>query len=334
MKSIKYVLGALILIMYSCTGQSQKINGVSFVSSGKAVTQKNVDPLIELKANYAAVMPFGFIRSISDPKLFFNEKRQWFGERKEGVKQYMQMLQKNNIKIMMKPQIWIAKGVYTGFLKMESEAQWKQLESDYRRFILLYAEVAAEVDAEILCIGTELEQFVAHRPQYWKNLIKEIKQIYKGKLTYAANWDEYKRTPFWGALDYIGIDGYYPVATTKTPTIEECREGWQRWKPEIKQVAERHQKQILFTEFGYRSVDYTAKEPWKSDYSMTQVNLAAQTQATEALFEEFWKEEWFAGGFVWKWFLDYENSGGAENARFTPQNKPVEKVIRSYFEKF
>jgi hypothetical protein len=37
-----------------------------------------------------------------------------------------------------------------------------------------------------------------NRPKYWQELILEIRKVYKGKLTYAANWDEFKRVPFWG----------------------------------------------------------------------------------------------------------------------------------------
>ncbi|RLD64698.1 MAG: glycoside hydrolase, partial [Bacteroidetes bacterium] len=50
-----------------------------------------------------------------------------------------------------------------------------------------------------------------------------------------------------------------------------------------------------------------------------------------ALFEEFWKEDWFAGGFLWKWFVNYNEVGGVENNMFTPQNKPVENIIREYY---
>ena len=59
--------------------------------------------------------------------------------------------------------------------------------------------------------------------------------------------------------------------------------------------------------------------------------LQAQADATRATFEEFWKEDWFAGGFVWKWFLHYEDVGGSEDNRFTPQNKPAENVIRAHY---
>ena len=90
-------------------------------------------------------------------------------------------------------------------------------------------------------------------------------------------------------------------------------------------------KPVLFTEFGYRSVDYTGKAPWKSDRSMNQVNLEGQHNTTKALFDSFWREDWFAGGFIWKWYHNHENAGGANNSRFTPQNKPVEDLIRNQY---
>ena len=64
---------------------------------------------------------------------------------------------------------------------------------------------------------------------------------------------------------------------------------------------------------------------------MTTINLEAQTNITQALFETFWHEDWFAGGFIWKWFHDYENSGGKNNNQFTPQNKPVEQTLKQYY---
>ena len=183
----------------------------------------------------------------------------------------------------------------------------------------------------VFCIGTELEKFIHNRPKYWHILIAAIKAIYKGKLTYAANWNEYNNTPFWDQLDYIGVDAYFPVSNSKTPTLTESLDGWRRHKNTIKTMSEKHNKPVLFTEFGYRSVDYTGKEPWKSDRSMNQINLQGQTNTTKALFETFWKEDWFAGGFVWKWFHNHNDVGGEDNHQFTPQNKPVEKLIKNYY---
>lgn len=335
---MRFILKFCLLFLFcSCAMvplKKEKINGVSFVASQDTITIKHISPVKQINANYAAVMPFGFIRDVNHPEIMFNTDRQWFGETKVGAKQYIEALKSEGIKIMMKPQIWIWNGEFTGFLKMKTEDDWKLLEDSYTTFILEFAQVAQEANAEILCIGTELEYFIDHRPEYWSNLIVEIKKVYKGKLTYAANWDEFKRTPFWKDLDYIGVDAYFPLSDSKTPTLEECKIGWQKHKTLLRRYSETLNKPILFTEFGYRSVDYTAKAPWNYDRAMTIVNFDAQNNAMLSLFEEVWNEDWFAGGFVWKWFHEHERVGGELDSQFTPQNKPVEIVIKNNYSQF
>jgi hypothetical protein len=102
----------------------------------------------------------------------------------------------------------------------------------------------------------------------------------------------------------------------------------------MKEFYSKYEKPILFTEYGYRSIDYAGKQPWKVDREDGRINLEAQSVLTQSLFDEFWHEDWFAGGFVWKWFHDYEAVGGIENNRFTPQNKPSEETIRAQYAKY
>lgn len=320
-----------ILALQACTGQVDKINGVSFVASQNAIDNTHIQPLVNLNANYAAVMPFGFISDLSQPEIIFNTQSQWFGETKIGAKQYIKTLKNAKIKIMLKPQIWVRHGEFTGYVKMTNETDWRIFENSYTKFILEFAQLAQEMNVDVFCIGTELEQFIANRPAYWNVLIQKIRTIYNGKLTYAANWDEFKTTPFWNQLDFIGVDAYFPVSNEKTPTVRACLLGWKTHKETLKLFSEKYNKAILFTEFGYRSVDYSAKEPWKSDRSMIQVNLKAQTNATKALFDTFWNESWFAGGFIWKWYHNHQTAGGINNSRFTPQNKPVESIIKKQY---
>jgi len=331
MKTFKSLIFFLLFIFQSCFAQTSKINGVSFVASREAINQTHVNPVVEIHANYTAIMPFGFIKNLEHPEIMYNGERQWFGETKKGAKQYIEEIRKKSIKIMLKPQIWVWRGEFTGHIKMTNEEDWKTLETTYSKFILDYVSLAQELNVEIFCIGTELEKFISNRPDFWFNLIKKIKSVYSGKLTYAANWDEFKHTPFWSTLDYIGIDAYFPVSESKTPTMEECLKGLEKHKQVVYSLSQTHNKPVLFTEFGYRSVDYAGKEPWKSDRNMTEVNLEAQTNTTKALFKTFWNEDWFAGGFIWKWFHDHKNSGGVRNSRFTPQNKPVEQIIKQQY---
>jgi len=324
----------LCLLQFSCSSQTEeKINGISFVGSRDKAEQKHIDPVLNVNANYAAVMPFGFVRSLQDPSIIFNTERQWYGETRAGGKQYIELLKRNGIKIMLKPQIWVWHGEFTGDIAMNSEADWETLEKTYTDFALTYAKLAEETKAEVYCIGTELEEFVKSRPNYWKALIPKIRAVYHGKLTYAANWDEYKRTPFWKDLDFIGVDAYFPLSEVQDPNMEVMSLGWQKWKTALKDLATVMDRPILFTEFGYRSMDYTAHKPWLVDQNEMDVNLTAQANALQVVFDEFWNEKWFAGGFVWKWFIHHEDVGGSEDNRFTPQNKPAEDVIKKHYKR-
>ncbi len=326
-----FLLVALLYSTISCHAQDTKINGISFVASRDSISQEHVAPLLQLNANYAAVMPFGFIKRLDHPEILYNTDRQWFGETFEGTKQYITKLQYNNIKVMLKPQIWIWHGEFTGHLSMATEKDWKLLEASYRNFILDFARLAEETNVSLLCIGTELEQFIKQRPTFWKQLISEIKSIYKGKLTYAANWDEYKNVPFWNQLDFIGVDAYFPISEEKTPTLQEAKNGWKEWKNEMKTVSENHNKKILFTEYGYRNTDFAGKEPWHSGRERKTINHDNQGTLLTALFEGVWQEPWMAGGFLWKWFISHDNSGGEMNNQFTVQNKPSQLVVQYYY---
>lgn len=331
MKIKNLLILGFFLMHFSCKSQTEKFNGVSFVASGIKIDETHTAPVLKSQSNTVALMPFGFLKKLASPEIIHNTKRQWFGETKAGLIQYSNEFRKHNIKIMVKPQIWVWNGEFTGLIEMDSEENWKLLEESYTSFIITYAKAAQEINAEILCIGTELEKFVMQRPKYWQQLIKEIKKVYKGKLTYAANWDEFKRVPFWNQLDFIGIDAYFPLSDKKTPTVADFENGWKPHKEEITGIQSKFQKPVLFTEYGYRSVDYTGKRPWDSKRVEGSVNLEAQVNGLQAIYNQFWSEEWFAGGFVWKWFHEHNRVGGKINNRFTPQNKPAEERLAKLY---
>lgn len=310
---------------------SKKINGLSFVASPKQITANEMISVKKVNAKWVSLMPFAFMKNMDSPMIRYNNERQWRGERIEGIKETAIAFKAEGISVMLKPQIWIGRGAFTGHIKMKTEENWKILEQQYEDFILDFAKVAEEMNCEIFCIGTELNSFVVARPVYWDSLIAKIKLVYKGKLTYAENWDTYTNVPFWNTLDYIGVDAYFPVSGEKIVSKKELEKGWEIHKREIKSLAKKTNKPVLFTEFGYRSCDYTAKEPWAN--SKEPPNMKNQTLALEVLFNNFWKEKWFAGGFLWKWY-DHELAGGEGNTDYTPQNKPAEKLINKMYEKY
>ena len=60
----------LLLLLSACSAtipKADKINGVSFVASREAIEEKHVQPVVNLNANFAAVMPFGFVQDLAHP---------------------------------------------------------------------------------------------------------------------------------------------------------------------------------------------------------------------------------------------------------------------------
>lgn len=328
----------LICVVFCCLFLSfpvfsqKKIYGISFVASNREITIDAIKPVTAINANWVTLMPYGFMKTENDTTITFNSKRQWINERKEGIEQTAKLFKNQKIKIMLKPQIWIPKGGFTGHIKMKSEKEWIAFENNYQKFILFYAKLAQSTNCELFCIGTEMNSFVIARSKYWKDLISKIRKIYTGKITYAENWDTYTTVPFLGSLDYIGIDAYFPLDTAKTPTIKAIEIAWQPLKKEMQQLSIKHKKKILFTEYGYQSKDYTALEPWEHSKSRI-VNLKGQENALTSIFNQFWAADWFAGGFLWKWYDNHNEAGGINDSDYTVQNKPSEEIVKKYYSK-
>jgi len=197
------------------------------------------------------------------------------------------------------------------------------------------AKFASANAIEMYCIGVEFKTAVRQRPEFWHNLIKEVRQVYSGKLLYAANWDNYSAVDFWDQLDYIGIDAYFPLIDKANPGLGELKSKWKKQGKILKEYSMQQNKQIVFTEYGYRSSDFAAWNQWEIEQlsSDQQLNLQIQENAYTAVYESVWGASWLAGGFIWKWYPDLLDAGGSAHSGYTPQNKPVMKIIKSWYSK-
>ncbi|WP_430409387.1 glycoside hydrolase family 113 [Kordia sp.] len=240
------------------------------------------------------------------------------------------------IKIMLKPHIWLSKtknGKWRSDINMETEQDWNTWFKNYNQIILKYATLAEELQLEQFCIGTELETTIYEKPEQWKALIQKVKAVYKGKLTYAANWNaEYKKVPFWDELDYIGIQAYFPLSEKDDPTLEALENYWKKHTEEIALVSSKFNKPILFTELGYKSIQGTSKKPWEwngihSLYS--KISKGEQLLCYQAFFNTIWKEPWFHGIHIWEWQGRGESDGN--NTNFTIEGKPSLNLIAKHF---
>ncbi|TAE37927.1 MAG: hypothetical protein EAY79_08725 [Runella slithyformis] len=312
--------------------KQSKIKGVCTVAPNAPIDTAAFQPIRQTNAEWVAVVPYGFCRP-NEPHFYFDNSQQWWGETSQGAAKTIAMAHQMGLKVMLKPHVWVAQGTYTGDFTLKTEAEWQIFEQDFGKYVLRNAQVADSMHVALFCIATEMDAFVRQRPQFWRNLIGQVRQIYKGPLTYADNWDKCHQNPIWADLDYVGIDAYFPLTNNKKPTPEDLQKGWQPHLQLLKKLAIETQKPILFTEFGYRSVEGAAVRPWEY-HSEAATNLQQQADAYEVLFREVWQQEWFAGGFVWKWFLHAPTyRRNHEPDPYTPQGKPAEVVLKKWYGK-
>lgn len=326
---ILIILSALVVI--PSKEETSKINGASLVSPPREIGLDRFEELKDINAGWVAIIPYGFSR-IGEPSVTFDHDRQWWGERTEGTRELIRFAKAKGLKVMLKPHVWVMGQGWTGDYQLNSEEKWKNWEKDFTKYIMNHARVADSLDVEMICIGTEYRTPAKERPEFWKSLIKEVKSVYHGKITYASNWDNFQNISWWAEVDYIGIDSYFPLAEGESPGLEEIKKGWGPLRDELMQFSKKWDKQILFTEYGFQSVKGGAGKHWEVDKSIDNLDLGVQQRAYEATFQSLWGEPWFAGGFFWKWHL---TSRGAERnkTRFTPQGKPAAEVIARWYGK-
>lgn len=326
------IISLFVVVLMTCSQTERKksmVNGVNFVAPSRVITENPMTPVVDLGANWISVMPYAYSNRRS-PGVKHNNQWQWWGERTEGTIATIKYAKEKGLKVMLKPHIWVSGEGWAGDFYLENEEDWQKWEVAYENYLLPLAKEAEKLDVEMICIATEYRQVIRRRPSYFPKLIKKVRAVYSGELTYAANWDNYTQVKFWDQLDYIGIDAYFPLSEVKNANEDILCAAWDPHKKEIYQYSKKWKKPVLFTEYGYCSVAYGARRPWEEG-ELGGVSMEAQVEAYKALYQSFWQEDWFAGGFLWKWYVNHQRVGGEKDRNFTPQNKPVSAVIKQWY---
>ncbi len=212
-----------------------------------------------------------------------------------------------------------------------ADREWDTWFRRYTRFMVHFARIAERHRVEVLMVGSELIKTERYAER-WRRVIEEVRQHYRGKLGYSANWDHYQteKIGFWQKVDYVGMTTYYELADGPNPSIEEIDANWTRIRAEITAFQKEVRKPIIFTEVGWCSQEGAAHEGW--NYYANQNATAAGQREQAILYESFikaWSEAPGVGGVIW-WEWD-AGAGGGEDHGYTPRGKPAEAVLRTWF---
>ncbi len=305
------------------------LRGVCWEGSGR-IDSTNLDPLGRIRANWISQTPFGWQRGLTIPEIrvAYGRPHPWggfWGESDEGIAETTRWAHERGIHVLLKPHIW-THGGWSGSIAMKSEEDWAKWFADYRAFILHYADLAERSGAEALAVGTELGG-TTKREREWRSIIADVRGHYHGSLVYCANWaEDLHQTQFWDALDWIGVQAYYPLSKHRAPTAEELAEGWSGPLADLDQISRIWAKPIVMTEVGYHSLDTAASRPWEWDLEGT-LSMDTQARCYESLFRALADHPAVNGVFIWKWHPDYAHAGGPGDTEYSPQRKPAEAVL-------
>lgn len=297
---------------------------------GSTTSQKTLERLQRLGVGWISLTPFGFMQSTRAVEIRVAGAR-GPGESDERMRREVEHAHALGIKVALKPHLWIRHGEWQGDLVFASDDAWRAWFTSYRAFILHYAALAERDHYDMLVIGTELKSATACDPECWRALIAELRGVYHGPLTYAANWDEAERVPFWSALDFIGIDAYAPIAKKSGAAEPELCLAWNALARSLEALSKRTGKRVILTELGYRATRDAAMAPatWPESDPNPQFDGAEQASCFRAAFSTLWGKRWLAGVYVWKWFTDSRDENGPTD--FSPADKPAESVIGQFY---
>ena len=286
--------------------------------------------LTDLGSNAIAIVPYTFMRDVNKASNLHFEHSPG-GENDEGLIHSLFEAKQLGMSTMMKPQIWVNKS-WPGDIEMKSAAEWDQFFEHYTKWILHFALLSEIHEVESLCLGVELSKSTLQQEAHWREIIRKIRAVYSGHLTYAANWgEEFEQIKFWDDLDFIGLNCYYPLSSKENVSKRELKAGFKKTIAKIEQVAKRYNKTIVFTEIGFRSVDQTWINPHEASNGRA-FNEDAQKQCYEIVFEAIHNKKWCGGILWWKW-PSYLDNRRKNNTAFTPHNKSTEVVIEKWFGK-
>ena len=311
---------------------------------GGASVGPSMDSLASLHVNAVALVPYTFMREPDVPVELPIAERLGM-ETDTALVHSTREAHARGWTVMLKPQIWLGGGHWPGDVAFDTNEEWEAWFQHYSDWMLHYARFAERHNIAALCIGTELGQTTLQHPEFWRKLIKDVREVYSGKLTYAANWgEEFEGITFWSELDAVGCNGYYPLSQNPQATDAELYEGAKQWLMKANNIAAGAQRPLWLTEIGYRSVRASWIEPHAAP-NRREVSESCQRRSFEALFAATAEAPLLEGMFIWKWpsylghgyqplgkLQDSERAQEGEGPKgYAPGGKEAAEVVKRYY---
>lgn len=324
---VRWLAFFLALLLAACQSTDltkQKMRGTTMLQTketglDEAAADKSFKALARTGANAVVLIPFmrqanthsttvNIAESVRDDQLIAGIRR----------------ARAARLRVIVKPQM-LVEGSWAGEINPGSDTAWRSWFESYTVHVLHYAQIAQNEGAEVFVVGTELRN--SDRQPYWRDLIAEVRKVFKGRVTYAAhNQDGVSAYAHWDVLDTMGVTLYPSLG--KSATREEMRKSIQSAVTDLELLAAAHGKSLLILEIGLPSANGAQDRPWEIPKNPVP-NMRVQAMALDLWLGEL-NKPWVNGVFVWDWHSN-PAAGGKHDTDFTVQNKPAQSVLSCHW---
>ncbi|MHC5064550.1 MAG: glycoside hydrolase family 113, partial [Planctomycetota bacterium] len=267
------LLNSLIAAQEEANDPAAEVRGITISTPGVGRdwgSDATVESMRQIKAlggNWVTIHPYA---SISDGNgrrgLPEGTVRPWSELDPENPPEYLarpiREAHRMGLKILIKPHLayWGTRFSWRGEIDFDSSEAYQRFFASYEEWIVKVARACRQADAFV--VGTELDKTLGYEAN-WRRIIARIRDETQGPLTYAANWTDFERVPFWDALDVVGIQAYFPLTDRPTSNSGALQEAWESRMSQLRKYAERFNRNIVFTELGYNRSSMASVRPWE-----------------------------------------------------------------------
>lgn len=304
------------------------IKGFTFLWDGKAgdvvsgVAKSSLDKLVDRTHSDTVILAFAARQDTAQSTEIDYKGDHLISD--EELVELIKYAKSKGLKVILKPTVNVKNGTWRAHIsffdeEVPGEPTWASWFKSYEAYQVHYAKIAEETKCYMMIVGCEMVQS-EKREEEWRHLIKKVKSIYFGLVTY--NTDKYQEgnVGFWDALDVISSSGYYPP------------ERFEKELERIKKVIDQHNKPFFFAEAGCPSVEGSMAEP--NNWALVgKVSVKEQETYYKYMFKMLKANPWVRGIGLWDWGVHLHTEEEAQrNAGYGVYNKPAEKIVQEYFD--
>jgi hypothetical protein len=294
----------------------------------------------------------------------------------DELRHAIRLARENGMKVMLKPMVICDDGTWRAWIKffrpvmdqeraaritgemdpwqdipkmregmVKDDQKWDLWWKSFSTFLLHYAAIAQEEHVPLVCLGCEMNS-TEECEDRWRELIKRIRGIYGGQLTYDVNDGRENELTWWDAVDLVSISAYYQVpppagrsieeAAKQTTPLSQVVEALEPIKARLARLSARTHKPILFIETGVTNVRGCARYPWAhpDEHEGSPLDQQEQVNYYEGMFQVFWNEPWFMGFCWWDWPAQlYDRADATDQRSFCVYGKAAEETLRDWYAK-